>query len=116
MKNNYSLYALLEGSNKAKKLFLEYVIEVGEVDIYTPASNFRLYSIYLYDFFDAQQLICAVRTDRHFKYVPVIDDKSLEETKTHIWSKHGLETREEAEFIMFQKAFQYLETKLENND
>lgn len=116
MKNNYSLYEIIKDTDRAKKIFLEYTIKTVRSDIHAAAYDFRFYLKYLYDFFDTQEIICIIKTDTNLKYVPVIEDKSLHPNKTHIWSKHGLDTREQAEYELFKRAFQYLETKLDERD
>lgn len=118
-----SLNNLLKGKVNSEAEFLSYwaelafcgdnfAFEIKDLE----AINFRDYVRMLHDFFDSKDIIVTIRTSSDFKFVPIVQDKSLYGhggNKTKIYSRHGLKSREEAEYIAFKKAFEYLEKKYE---
>lgn len=95
-------------------LNLSYLEPQNFVNRYFPDIDFKGFQSVLYAFFDSKDIIITIRTSSDFKFVPMVQDKSLYGhggNKTKIYSRHGLKSREEAEYIAFKKAFEYLEKK-----
>lgn len=119
MEHTKSLYSLIKETTVVRKQFLQYVMDRRSYDNEPSTEDFRNFLKWLYDFFDAAGIIVTVRTSSDLEFVPLVQDKSLtgyRSAKTKVYSRHGLKTRTEAEFIAFSKAFEYLETKLKENE
>jgi hypothetical protein len=81
-------------------------------DIIVPTNCLKDYRSVLYDFFDELGILCTITVNYIGNFIPAVYDNNIRgegKSKQKIYSRGALKTRIEAEEIMFNKAFEYLQ-------
>lgn len=119
-----TIYEILKPNPKAKEDFCrwlntfdelsDYLAEKVKEDTSLPIHCFWEYKTILYDYLDSKSIICTIRTNWKGDFIPTVNDVMNRNGlgKGKVYSRSGMSTRQEAEQIMFKKAFDYLETIL----